>query len=305
MRLIRAELLKARRRTATWILLVVALALTALIYLLIGRSIGGVGCDITFGGIDESCIVEFPASYALIDQFAFTTLGGLLAIVFAAAFVGADWNWGVLRNVIARGESRARYLLGKAAGLSIVLLAGCAIIFFFALAMTFLTAWTQGIPIASPLRGNGLVDLVANFGLGYIVVLERAALGFAVAVVLRSQLAGAVVGIVLYLGEGIITTYLTFTAAALYFSDSFGDGGGFVEGGLQQVGPEWFQYLPMTVGNQVLSWAPGVAGNIAAGGIQGIFLRPVPLEQALPALLIYLFVALGVSIVSLNRQEII
>jgi hypothetical protein len=57
-RLIRAELLKARRRSATWILLVVALALTALIYLLIGRSIGGVGCDISFGGLDESCIVE-------------------------------------------------------------------------------------------------------------------------------------------------------------------------------------------------------------------------------------------------------
>lgn len=301
MRLIRAELLKARRRTATWILLVVALALTALIYLLIGRSIGGVGCDISFGGFDESCIVEFPASYALIDQFAFTTLGGLLAIVYAAAFVGADWNWGVLRNVIARGESRGRYLLAKAAGLSIVLLVGCAIIYFFALAMTFLTAWSQGIPIASPLRGNGLVDLVANFALGYLVVLERAALGFAVAVVLRSQLAGAVVGIVLYLGEGIITTYLTFTAVARYF----GDGGGIGNGGLQLVGPEWFQYLPMTVGNQVLSWAPGVAGNIAAGGIQGMFLRPVPLEQALPALLIYLFVAIGVSIVSLNRQEII
>ena len=301
MRLIRAELLKARRRSATWILLVVALALTALIYLLIGRSIGGVGCDISFGGLDESCIVEFPASYALIDQFAFTTLGGLLAIVYAAAFVGADWNWGVLRNVIARGESRARYLLAKAAGLSIVLLIGCAIIFFFALAMTLLTALTHGIPIASPLRGNGLVDLVTNFGLGYLVVLERAALGFAVAVVLRSQLAGAVVGIVLYLGEGIITTYLTFTAVARYFGDS----GGFGDGALQLVGPEWFQYLPMTVGNQVLSWAPGVAGNIAAGGLQGIFLRPVPLEQALPALLIYLFAAIGVSIVSLNRQEIV
>jgi hypothetical protein len=215
--------------------------------------------------------------------------------------VGADWNWGVLRNVVARGESRAHYLLGKAAGVSIVLLIGCAIIFFFALAMTFLTALAHGIPIASPLRGNGLVDLVANFALGYLVVLERAALGFAVAVVLRSQLAGAVVGIVLYLGEGIVTTYLTFTAVARYFSD----GGGFGDGGIQLVGPEWFQYLPMTVGNQVLSWAPGVAGNIAAGGLQGIFLRPVPLEQALPALLIYLFVAIGVSIVSLNRQEIV
>ncbi len=54
----------------------------------------------------RSCF-RFPAPTRLIDQFAFATLGGLLAIVYAAAIVGADWNWGVLRNVIARGESRA------------------------------------------------------------------------------------------------------------------------------------------------------------------------------------------------------
>ena len=301
MRLIRAELLKARRRTATWVLLVVALVLTGLIYLLIGRAIGGVACAL--GDIfadQQSCIVEFPGAYALIDQFAFSTLGGLLAIVFAAAFVGADWNWSVLRNVVARGESRARYLMGKAAGVAIVLAIGALVIFFFALLMTFLTAFANGIPIASPLRGNGLADLFVNLGLGYLVVLERAALGFAVAVTLRSQLAGAVVGIVLYLGEGIVTTFLTVAAIGRNFG-----GGNFGGGGLQIVGPEWFQYLPMTVGNQVLGSAPGVSGNVATGGVEGLFLRPVPLEQALPALLIYLFVALIVSIVALNRQEII
>src|SRR3712207_7078942 len=47
-------------------------------------SIGGVGCNLPFGDFGEiggigSCIVEFPGAYALIDQFAFTTLGGLLA----------------------------------------------------------------------------------------------------------------------------------------------------------------------------------------------------------------------------------
>ena len=302
MRLIRAELLKARRRSMTWVLLVVALGLTAIIYFLIGRAIGGVNCALgdLIQADPSTCIVEFPGAYALIDQFAFSTLGGLLAIVFAAAFVGADWNWGVLRNVVARGESRSRYLLGKAAGIAIVLAIGAAAIFFFALLMTYLTAFTNNVAVASPLRGSGFTDLLANLLLGYLVVLERAALGFAVAVVLRSQLAGAVVGIVLYLGEGIVTTFLTITA----FSRSFGSGSDFGSG-LQVIGPEWFQYLPMTVGNQVLSSAPGVSGNLATGGVEGLFLRPVPLEQALPALLIYLVVAVIVSIVALNRQEII
>jgi ABC-type transport system involved in multi-copper enzyme maturation permease subunit len=296
-RLVRAELLKARRRQLTWVLLVVAVGLTALIYLLIGRAIGGFGCALDFGPVDVgACIVQFPNAYALIDQFAFSTVGGLMAIVFAAAFVGAEWNWGVLRNVIGRGESRTMYLLAKAAGVAIVLGVGALALFVVAFVMTIVTAFANDVPVASPLRGDGVLDLLANLVLGFLLVLERAALGFAVAVVLRSQLAGAVVGIVLYLGEGIVTSYLTLTSVGRNL------GGGF--GGPPTVGPEWFQYLPMTVGNQLLSWAPGVSGDLATGGIQGLFLRPVPFEQALPAVLIYLFAAVGVSIVALNRQEI-
>jgi hypothetical protein len=129
--------------------------------------------------------------------------------------------------VVARGESRAMYLLAKAGGLAIVLAIGAAAIFLFAFLMTYLTAFANGIPVANPFRGNGLLDMGANFFLGYLVVLERAALGLAVAVVLRSQLAGAVVGIVLYLGEGILTTFLTFANLANIVGDGVIGGGGF------------------------------------------------------------------------------
>ena len=304
MRLIRAELLKARRRQATWVLLAVALGLTALIYLAIGRGLGGFACQLQLGDVElGTCLVEFPNAYSLMGQFAFA-LGGVLAIVYAAAFTGADWNWGVVRNVIARGEGRARYLMAKAAALAIVLAVGTLIIFLFAFLMTFVTAFAYGIPIASPLRGNGLLDFIANLALGYPVVLERAALGFAVAVVLRSQLAGAVVGVVLYVGEGILTTILTVVTVFANFS---GAGGGFPdpdESFLQVAGPEWFQFLPISVGSQVLNWVPGASFNPGTGGVEGLFLRPVPLEFALPAVGIYLVVAVGAAVIALNRQEI-
>src|SRR5688500_15434606 len=106
MRLVRAELLKARRRQATWVLLIVMLVIMAVIYLIAGAA------------FQELEIIEFPGAYALIGQFAFG-LGGLLALVYAAAFVGADWSWGVVRNVVARGESRSAYLLAKAIALAI------------------------------------------------------------------------------------------------------------------------------------------------------------------------------------------
>jgi ABC-type transport system involved in multi-copper enzyme maturation permease subunit len=301
-RLIRAELLKARRRQATYVLLAVALGLTALIYLAIGRNLGGIACQIQFGQ-GGTCLVEFPNAYSLMAQFAFA-LGGVLGIVYAAAFMGADWNWGVVRNVIARGEGRARYLLAKATALAILLGIGTLIIFLFAFLMTYVTALVYGLPVANPLRGNGLVDLLANIGLGYAVVLERAALGFAVAVLLRSQLAGAVVGVVLYVGEGILTTILTVVTVFARFS---GAGGGLPDPDdslLQAVGPEWFQYLPISIGSQVLSAAPGSSFSPGTGGVEGLFLRPIPIEFAFPALAIYLVVAIGVAIVALNRQEI-
>jgi hypothetical protein len=303
-RLIRAELLKARRRQATWVLLAVALGLTALIYLAIGRGLGGFACQVSFGEVQlGGCLVEFPGAYSLMAQFAFA-LGGVLAIVYAAAFTGADWNWGVVRNVIARGEGRARYLVAKAAALAILLAIGTLIVFLFAFLMTFVTAFAYGVPIASPLRGNGVFDFLANFALGYPVVLERAALGFAVAVVLRSQLAGAVVGVVLYVGEGILTTILTFITVFARFSGGAGDFPDPDDSFLQVAGPEWFQYLPISVGSQVLSWAPGSSFSPGTGGVESVFLRPIPFEFALPALAIYLLVALAVAVIALNRQEI-
>ena len=284
MRLIRAELLKARRRQATWVLIIVMLVLMSVVFLLSGL------------GYREIGLIEFPGVYAIIGQFAFG-LGGLLALVYAAAIVGADWNWGVLRNVISRGESRTAYLLAKAAGLAILFAIALVVIFLFGILMTSVTGALWNVPVASPLRGNGLSDLAAWLSLTYPVLIQRAAIGLSVAVVLRSQLAGAIVGVLFFLGEPILRLILiglTFASRGL---------DGLVESGaLQPTGPEWFQYLPVTVGDYVVNSAPGALSF--QGALEGFFLRPVPLEQALTAVVVYLAIAIGIAVVALNRQEI-
>jgi ABC-type transport system involved in multi-copper enzyme maturation permease subunit len=285
-RLVRAELLKIRRRTATYVVLGVGLLLMILTYL----ATGGI---YVFAGI-----IEFPGAYALIGQFAFA-LGGLLAIVYSAAFVGADWNWGVLRNVIARGESRANYLLAKAAALAIVLGIAMLIVFVVGILLTYLQGAVNGVPVANPLRGRGLMDLVDWLVLGFPVLLQRAALGFAVAVLMRSQLAGAVVGIVLFLGESLLTTILTVVT---FTSRGLDPDGGFLN--FQPLEPQWFQFLPISVGGNVLNALPGGGGPIGEGGLQNLLIKPVPIEIAVPAVLVYLVVSVAIAIFALNRQEI-
>ncbi len=204
-----------RRRTATYVLLIVPIVLTALVYLA-DRSRDGRLClpASTWATARRSVLRRrVPAGVRADRASSRSAFGGLLAIVYAAAIVGADWNWGVLRNIIARGESRARYLLAKAVALAIVLGIGVLIVFCFAFLMTFVAACIYGIPVANPFRGDGLAgSRWPTSPSGYPVVLERAALGFAVAVVLRSQLAGAVVGVVLFVGEGVLTTFLTIAS---------------------------------------------------------------------------------------------
>ncbi|MEO6350808.1 MAG: ABC transporter permease [Candidatus Limnocylindrales bacterium] len=287
MRLIRAELLKIRRRQMTYVMFFVLVIMMSLIYLVTGAVY-----DNDFFGI-----IEFPGAYSLVGQFAYA-FGGLFAIVFAAAFVGADWNWGVLRNVVARGESRGTYLLAKAAAVGIVLFIALLLIFALGIALTYLQGAIYGVPVASPLRGRGLQDLAEWIVLGFPVLLQRAALGFVVAVLMRSQLAGAVVGIVLFLGESLITTILTLFTLGTRLSN------GGIFGGLEPLPPQWFQFLPISVGGNVINQLPGGGGLASEGGIQNLLISPAPMAIALPAVLIYIAVSLGVAVLALRRQEI-
>lgn len=288
MRLLRAELLKMRRRQATYVVIITAVVLMIVTYLLTGTAMGLAGA------------ITFPSAYGLIGQFAFG-IGGLMAVIYSAAIVGADWNWGVLRNVVARGESRTRYLLAKGAALAIVLGIAMLIMFAAGIVMTYVTGFLFNIPVSSPLRGRGLQDLLEWLVLGYPVLIQRAALGFAVAVVLRSQLAGAVVGVILYVGEAVITTTLTIATVVGRFGGMFGNGGG----GFEPIGPEWYQFLPISIGGNVLNAAPGGAGGAASNGMEQLFLRSVSLEVALPFVLVYLVVAVALAAVALSRQEIV
>jgi hypothetical protein len=169
--------------------------------------------------------------------------------------------------------------------------------------MVYVTGLLFGVPVANPLRGNGLHDLATNLALGYPVLIQRAAIGFAVAVVLRSQLAGAVIGVVLFVGESIMSLILTGIAFATRIGQ--GGGGGF---GLEPIGPEWWQFLPISIGDYVVNAAPGSSAFTSAaggGGLEGLLLKPVPLEVALPLVLIYLVVAVGIAVIAFLRQEIV
>ena len=282
-RLVGAELLKLRRRWASYVVLGVLVGLMALIYLLIGLVTRDPEANSGAG-----IVLRFPDAYGVINQFVFG-LGSLLAVAYAAAIGGADWTWGVLRVVVARGEGRSRYVLAKAIGIGIVLVVGTLLAYAAGVALTFVAASLAGVATGSPLGGVGTETLWKSLVLGTFVLLQRAAIGFAVAVLTRSQVAGVVVGSILYLGESILATILTVMTIGR---------GGFV-GGIQHE-TQWYQYLPFSIGDSVLN----AAASSLPGDIGDALLAPVALQPALIATGVYLVAALVVAALATERAEI-
>lgn len=278
-----AELLKLRRRWASYVVLLLLIGLMALIFFVIG-SAGSLP-----GGARG--LVTFPSVYGIINQFVFG-LGSLLAIAYAAAIGGADWNWGVIRVIVARGESRSRYMLAKFVAVALALLVGVLVSFAAGILFTYMAAGMSGGSAGNPLSSAALDGLVRSLYLGFPVLVERAAIGFAVAVLLRSQLAGVVVGIVLYLGEAILGAILLATSLGGFL----GDGGD----GFQRLPPQWYQYLPISIGDSVLSRATTVPGQ----NFEDLVLTPVSLEAALVALAMYFVAALAIVVISTERADI-
>lgn len=283
-RLVGAELLKLRRRWASYVVLAVLVVLMAVVYLLIG-ALSGRGSGSTGVGL----ILRFPNAYAVINQFVFG-LGSLLAVAYAAAIGGADWTWGVLRVVVARGEGRSRYVLAKAVGIAIALVVGVLIAYLAGILLTLMAASIASTSAGSMVGPRATDTLWMSLVLGSFVILQRAAIGFAVAVLTRSQVAGVVVGIILFLGESILATILT----VMSLGSSFGSDG------LSPRDTQWYQFLPFSIGDSVLS----AAASSLPSDLSEALLRPVPLEQALVVTGVYLVVALAVASLATERAEI-
>jgi ABC-type transport system involved in multi-copper enzyme maturation permease subunit len=284
-RLVGAELLKLRRRWASYVVLGVLVVLMALVYLLIGALSSRADED---GAAGVGLILRFPNAYAVINQFVFG-LGSLLAVAYAAAIGGADWTWGVLRVVVARGEGRSRYVLAKAVGIAIALVVGVLIAYGAGILFTFGAASLASVSPGQPLGTTGTETLWMSLLLGTFVLLQRAAIGYAVAVLTRSQVAGVVVGIILFLGESILATILTVM--------SIGRGFG---GGLVQRETQWYQYLPFSIGDSVLS----AAASSLPSDLSEALLQPVPLQQAIIGTGVYLVAALAIAALATERAEI-
>jgi ABC-type transport system involved in multi-copper enzyme maturation permease subunit len=232
-RLFIASLRKLVRRPASYISLGLLIGLMALIFLAVGATARQAAAQ-GDGGEAALLLVTFPGAYTLIISFVLG-LGGLFAVIYGAAIAGSEWNWGTLKAAVARGESRSHYQLASYAAISLMLGVGLLIAFVAGIGVAIVGAALAQVPTDGLSDADAIADMPELLGRAWLAIAEEGALGFAIATLARSQLAGIGAGIGVYFGEQFasiflsdIVKYLPFQAASAVVAipDEFGGGGG-------------------------------------------------------------------------------
>jgi hypothetical protein len=267
MRLFASGLRKLVRRPASWVTLGLTVGLLFLIYIAVGASLSSIPEG--EGRAETALLLTFPTAYPLIIAF-ILSLGGLLAVLYGAAIAGSEWSWGTLKAAVARGEGRTWYIVMSFAAIAVVLAIGLLVAFVFGIGAAALGATLAGIPLDGAGDADAIGKIPERLGRGILALVEQGAIGFAIATIARSQLAGIGVGIGVFFAEQFATFFL----------------------------PDVVQYLPFHVANAVIS---GAEAGLEDGPQPGQIDDPT---VVLALVLAWLFGSIVVAALVTERAEI-
>jgi len=266
-RLLVASLRKLVRRPATFVTFGLLVGLLSLILIAVGATAGRQTGN---GGRQALLLVTFPGAYTLILSF-ILGLGGLFAVIYGAAIAGSEWTWGTLKAAVARGESRSRYQLLSFAAIAIMVGIGLVLALAAGVAVAIIGANVGGVSTAGLGDSTTLGQVPELLARGWLAIVEEGALGFAIATLARSQLAGIGTGIAVYFGEQFAAIFL----------------------------PDIVKWLPFNAANAVVATSGG--GGFGGGGATLPRLEP---NTALVVVALWLVGALVVSTLFTERAEI-
>ncbi len=276
MRSVAAELLVLRKRTSTWILLGVWVALGLLFaYLLPYLSYrGGAG-----GPVQTPLGDLLPRE--LVDNLlgGFPFFGGVIALMLGVLATGSDYGWDTLKTLFTQRPGRTRVLAAKLVALAVALIPFVIAIFLGGAIASMLIAGAEGAGVHWP----GVWDLVRGIAAGWLILATWASLGVMLAIVSR--------GTALAIGLGILYALV-------------------VEGLLSALASEvtWLDGLVeyfVRANAYSLVAAIGVPRAALQDNGPGSFFGPfVGMGQAILVLSAYLACFIAISIVLLRRRDV-
>jgi ABC-2 type transport system permease protein len=214
MALLRVSLLKLVRRPATWIVFAILAGLIALVFLSLGATAGSM--ESMMDEFQVRTLLDFPTAYTIVASFVLA-FGGLLGVAYGAAVIGADWAWGTIRAIVARGESRVRYTLVTFLAIAIVIAVGITVASAVGAIAAIVSAELAGLGSEGATDADALAELPGLLLRTWLGVTQAAAIGFAIAMLFKSQLAGIGAGLAFYFAEQFLQLVPGLRDVLVYF----------------------------------------------------------------------------------------
>lgn len=205
--ILRADLLKTRKRAMGWAMLAIGLAMVVMI--------AAVAMFAPAGGEDPIPSFAFPGGLLLGSQV-LSQVGGLMMVVFGATIIGSEYGFDTWKNLLTRRPGRGVFIVSKWLTMALALLVGAI--------MLPLWAQTIGSALGGRLPGGEttapLGGVLLQIGIGALAPLAAGTVAILGAVLGRSSVAGIVTGIVWLLVDSALAALLpeplklvSFTAA--------------------------------------------------------------------------------------------
>jgi len=269
-----AELLKLRKRPATWVLGLVLVVGVLLFYLLLYAGLLlSEGTDDPTGAQVLRNILAPAGSLSFVVSL-LAGLGGPVALILGALTSGSEYGWATLKTMLVQSPARLTIFAAKVTALGIVLAIFVLLSLAVGMAMSYLMAIIADLPRNVP----GVSDILQGVGAGLLISAAWSSVGFGLGVLLR--------GTALAIGLGLVY--------AIIIENIIGIVSVFVR-------------LVRTLSEGLLGPNAGALASSIGGAVtdpnqpQG---ATIGTTQAIVALLLYLVVFLGSAAFVFNRRDI-
>ena len=172
----------------------------------------------------------------MMEKFSYMSIAGILLLILTASVFGTEYKWGTIRQTLARGTPRNKYLGSKFLTLSIIALGFIIIATILAFIASAVTTWliTGGISWDF-LSFSFIGGILKSIGLILLTILVYITFAALFTVLFKSSTAGMITGLLFFQIEGYIIMSMMSTSYTI--SDS----------GITTIlanPPEWLAYTP-------------------------------------------------------------
>jgi ABC-2 type transport system permease protein len=200
-----AEILKLRKRPATWILLGVVLGLTQLFgYVLPYSSWATSDQNFQTQGLDPQAVLAgtLPGELVPTSLGGFPVFAGALALILGALATGSEFGWGTMQTALTQRPTRLAVYAGKLAALAASTLAIVLATFVLNAAVAGVIATVESRALDYP----SAAELARGIGSGWLIMGMWCGLGALLGFAFRGVALPVGLGVVWVLGvEGLIS----------------------------------------------------------------------------------------------------